>query len=104
MNSLFTQLMHDESGFIVSAELILVATIAVLSMVVGLSEVANAVNQELEDVASAFGAMNQTYRYQGLDGHRGRWEGSQFSDQADDCDGQCDIWGTWPQAEGDSDY
>ncbi len=61
MTTLFTKLMNDEAGFIVSTELILVATIAVLALIVGLSEVAMAVNQELEDVASAVSSSNQSY-------------------------------------------
>ena len=91
MRNLFTQLMNDEAGFIVSAELILVATISVLSMIVGLSEVAIGVNQELEDVGSAFGSINQTFRYQGHRGHKGKIYGSRFRDHRDSCDGQCDI-------------
>ena len=47
MTNLFTKLIHDEAGFIVSAELVLVATVGVLAMVVGLSEVALNVNNEL---------------------------------------------------------
>ncbi|HID24356.1 MAG TPA: branched-chain amino acid aminotransferase [Planctomycetaceae bacterium] len=104
MATLIHQLVRDEAGFVISAELILVATIAVLSMVVGLSELSQAINQELEDVASAFGAVSQTYKYSGLEGHQGRWEGSLFSDQVDECDGQWDIVATWPQGEGDCGY
>ena len=63
LTTLAVTLWNDEAGFIVSAELVLIATIAVLAMVVGLSEVANALNQELEDVASAFGSVNQSFRY-----------------------------------------
>ena len=40
MKHLIRELYDDEAGFILSAELILVSTIAVLSMVVGLSELA----------------------------------------------------------------
>lgn len=65
------KLLNEESGFVVSAELILISTIAVLSMVVGLSEVAYGVVQELEDTGSAFGSINQTFRYTGLMGHAG---------------------------------
>ena len=100
MNAAVARLLVDESGFIVSAELILIGTIAVLSMVVGLSEVASAINQELEDVASAFGAVNQSYRYQGLTGHGGSIDGSTFRDELDFCDGPSDIVGTAPTAEG----
>ncbi len=100
MKTIAIQLFHDEAGFIVSAELILISTIAVLSMVVGLSEVAHAVNQELEDVAAAFGSINQSYRYSGAKGHQGKWSGSRFGDNADFCDSQYDIVATNPQSEG----
>ena len=56
---IFTQLLNDDAGFIVSAELILVSTIAVLALVVGLSEVSFGVNQELEDLGAALGSINQ---------------------------------------------
>ena len=45
------KLFNDESGVIISAELVLVLTIAVLAMVVGLSEVSVAVSTELNDVS-----------------------------------------------------
>ncbi len=88
---LLHQLWRDEAGFIVSAELILIASIAVLSLIVGLTEVTYAVNNELEDVGAAFGSVNQSYRYSGLTGHKGKYFGSAFWDYRDDCDGECDI-------------
>ena len=91
MNALCTALINDEAGFIVSAELVLVATIAVLGMVVGLSEIAINVNNELEDVGSAFGALNQTYNVKGITGCGGYRTGSVFTDNVDECDGTCDI-------------
>ena len=100
MTTLAVSLWKDESGFIVSAELVLIATVAVLAMVVGLSEVANAINQELEDVASAFGSVNQSYRYQGLTGHGGLSGGAYFEDRIDFCDSANDIIGTNPTGEG----
>ncbi len=84
-------LWNDEAGFVVSAELILIATIVVLSLVVGLSEVANGVNEELEDVGSAVGSINQTLRYSGFTGHKGSIAGSSFHDGPDYCDSQYDI-------------
>ena len=95
-------LWKDDAGFILSSELILIATIAVLSMVVGLAEVSHAINQELEDVASAFGAVNQTYRYQGLGGHGGAIDGSGFQDRIDFCDSAQDVVGTEPVGEAQS--
>ena len=99
MRQICTQLLNDEAGFIVSAELILVATIAVLSLVVGLTEVASAVNQELEDVASAFASINQSFKAQGLSGCMGQKAGSCFTDNVDECDSELDIVGTSPQPE-----
>ncbi len=91
MRNLFARLMHDDAGFIVSAELVLVATIVVLGMIVGLAELSTAINQELEDVASAFGSINQSFEFSGNSGHKGRAVGSFFWDSFDDCDGECDI-------------
>jgi len=85
------RLWNDQHGFIVSAELMLIATIGVLTMVVGLSEVAFNINNELEDVGSAFGKMSQSYSMNGTKGHKGSSEGSQYKDGFDFCDGDCDI-------------
>ena len=97
MTNLFTALINDEAGFIVSAELVLVSTIAVLGMVVGLSEVALNVNSELEDVGSAFGAINQTYCLKGILGHQGYVSGTEFRDNIDFCDNTGDIQGVSSQ-------
>ena len=88
---ILNSLWKDEAGFVISAELVLISTIVVLSLVVGLSEVANGVNEELEDVGSAVGSINQTMRYSGFSGHKGSIAGSYFSDTPDFCDGQNDI-------------
>ena len=91
MNALFTRLMNDEAGFVISAELVIVATVAVLSMIVGLSEVAFNINNELEDVGSAIGSMNQSYCQEGTTGHQAKVGGSHFQDRSDFCDQPCDI-------------
>lgn len=91
MTKLLTALHRDEAGFIVSAELILISTIAVLALIVGLSELSFNINQELEDVGSAFGSVNQSFCYTSGKGHKGRSNGGHFQDQSDECDGQNDI-------------
>lgn len=91
MTRLAKALHNDEAGFIVSAELVLVSTIVVIGMVVGLSEVSININNELEDVGSAFGSVNQSFCYAGACGHKGHFKGSEFCDKNDDCDGQFDI-------------
>jgi len=85
------QLLQDESGVIVCAELVLVLTIGVLAMVVGLSEVAVAVNTELNDVSNAIGAINQSFAFTGFSsGHNHKFKsffaGTTFHDSIDDCD------------------
>ena len=102
MPTIAAQLINDEAGFIVSAELVLVATIAVLAMVVGLAEVASGVNQELEDVGSAIGSVNQSFSVQGFQSCKGQSTGSCFSDNADLCDSQFDIQLAGHQAEGNN--
>jgi len=92
MKNIINQLINDEAGFIVSAELVLISSIAVLAMIVGLSEVANNVNQELEDVGSAFSSMNQTFNLCEVYGHKGELSGSNFQDCPDFCSGQWDIY------------
>lgn len=91
MSHLLNNLYNDERGFIVSGELVLVSTIAVLGLIVGLSEVAGNINAELEDVGSAIGAMNQSFKTQGACGHYGNSTGSKFRDMKDACDSQGDI-------------
>ena len=94
---MLNQLWNDEAGFVISAELVLVLTIAVLAMIVGLSEVAVAVNTELNDISNAIGALNQSYVYTGFAGTGGKlkseYAGSRFNDAVDDCDVNttCDL-------------
>lgn len=106
------QLLHDEAGFIVSAELILVATLLVIGLIVGLSEVQHSVVAELNDVGDAIGNLNQSYSFSGFSkskrgggGHGGRFaaytRGSSFTDTQDECDNnQCDIDCDRPVNEG----
>jgi len=63
MQNLFSRLYREEEGFILSAELILIATIVVLSMIDGLAEVGAAINNELTEVSQAFEAVNGSDRY-----------------------------------------
>lgn len=90
---------HDEHGFIVSAELVLVSSIAVLSLVVGLTQISTSVNNELNDVAQAFGSLNQSFRYNGLCGTKGHWSGSRYCDKQDQGDGHSISCNNPPQGE-----
>ena len=85
-------LLNDEAGFVISAELVLVLTIAVLGMVVGLASVRDAINAELVDLSNAFGAIDQSYSVRGsfkvsnTDKPHAQVAGFGFRDRGDDCD------------------
>ena len=94
------QLLADESGFLVCTELVLVATIVVIGLIVGLSEVQHAVVAELNDVADAIGTLNQSYYYSGMASRKqfrgisfkAVTYGSVFVDVTDECDNnQCAL-------------
>ena len=84
----------DDNGAIVSIELVLIITIAVLALIVGWSEVAVAVNTELDDISNAVGKFDQSYFYAGFSsnkiggaiGSKSIYNGAQFNDAPDDCD------------------
>ncbi len=89
--NLLTALKNDENGFVVAAELVIVGTVLVIGMIVGLTELSYGVNEELEDVGSAVGSINQTYYFTLASGHKGEVVGSTFLDFEDECDGQKDL-------------
>lgn len=63
---MLSKLWKDEAGFVVSAELIFVATILVIGLVTGWVAIRDAVTSELTEVAQAISAVDQTYSYTGL--------------------------------------
>ena len=87
-------LWNDESGVILSAEIVLIGTILVLGMIVGLVELQCAVVAELSDLSSAIGNLDQSYQVSGFSSSKGngrykaRTNGAAYSDRADTCD--CD--------------
>jgi len=90
-----TSLWNDESGVILSAEIVLIGTILVLGMIVGLVELQCAIVAELSDISSAIGNLDQSYMVSGMASAKGngRWKartyGASYSDRADTCD--CDL-------------
>jgi Flp pilus assembly pilin Flp len=94
MKNLLAEVMRDESGLILSAELVLILTICVLGIVVGLVQVQTAVVSEFQDLALAFSSLNQSYSTVTFMGCRKwRWgatsftAGSGFIDIFDGCIG-----------------
>ena len=88
-------LWNDESGVILSAEIVLVGTILVLGMIAGLVELQCAVVAELSDLSSAFGNFDQSFQTSGFASYKGttgdtkaRTKGAAYRDNKDTCD--CD--------------
>ena len=59
------RLWKDERGVVNTTDVILMTTILALGALVGLVSLRNQVVQELTDVATAVGFLNQSYSYEG---------------------------------------
>lgn len=80
-------LFHDESGFVISTELILVSTILVVGIIVGQTTLRDQVVTEFADTADAVSALDQSYLYSEIVvATHGSVAGTTFSDAADFCD------------------
>lgn len=84
--NMLSRLWADEAGFIVSSELVLIATIAVVGLIAGLTTLRDQVLQELADTANSISNVNQSYSFSGVTGHSSSTAGSIFIDQLDECD------------------
>lgn len=93
MNALADRFWNDEAGFIVSIELILLSTIAIIGLIAGMASVRDAVVSELSDVAGAVQDLNQSYTFFGVIGHAASTSGSDFEDFTDFCDTNGDVAG-----------
>ena len=91
-------LLNDEAGFIISAELMIILTLLFCATVVGIAMIRDALVQELGDVSEMIGSFDQSYAVGSLDApngnsgshaHCGGGAGSQgfgFDDSDDACD------------------
>jgi len=61
----FNLLWRDERGAIISAEIMLVATLLVIGVIVGLKSVRDSVVSELADVAQAVSSASQGFWHRG---------------------------------------
>jgi len=77
------KLWNDDCGAVFATEIVLVTTILVIGIVAGLKAVNLAVNDELAELASAIGAISQTYSYCGTSGVCAYSRGSQYFDTAE---------------------
>lgn len=83
---IFTQFWADERGFVVSSELVLIATIVVIGLLAGLTTLRDQVAQGMGDVANSIGSATQSYSYSGVVEHTASVAGSSFTDTSDFCE------------------
>jgi hypothetical protein len=76
MKSLAGKFWNDELGAVVTAEMVLVGTVAVLGLVVGLNAVQSSLVYELTDISQAFSSLNQSYYLSGFRGCKSWSSGS----------------------------
>jgi hypothetical protein len=79
--NLFAKLWRDEAGVLLSAEAVVVGTVAVVGLTTGLTVVAKAVNEELQDVAFAIRSLDQSYSIPAIEGCGARTAGSSFTQE-----------------------
>lgn len=85
MQRFLDRFLRDETGAIITAEFIIIATVVVLALVTGWNAVSGALVGELADVATAFGSLDQSYNYRGVkavskNGEHAHCSGSGFND------------------------
>ena len=80
--ALWNDLWDDEAGAVLTAEAVLIGTVAILGGVVGLSQAATAVDEELKEFAQAIRSLDQSYGYVG---HRScrAWSAGSYYRQPD---------------------
>ena len=79
--NLLAKLWRDEAGVLLSAEAVVVGTVAVVGLTTGLTVVAKAVNEELQDVAFAIRSLDQSYSIPAIEGCGARTAGSSFTQE-----------------------
>ena len=78
---LFTKLWNDEYGVLLSAEAVVVGTVAVVGITTGLTVVAKSVNEELQDMSFAIRSLDQSYSIPAQEGCGARTAGSTFTQE-----------------------
>lgn len=72
-------LWRDDGGAVLTAEAVLVGSVAVLGVTVGLSTVATAVNEELKEFSYAIRSLDQSYGFVGQSSCRAWTAGSYYT-------------------------
>ena len=80
MKTMLVRLWNDDCGAIIASEYLFFSTILVIGIIVGLTNVRDAINAELSELANAFLALSQGYALSGVSGCSAVVDGSQAID------------------------
>jgi len=94
LKNVLNKLWQCERGFVVSNELVLIATIVVVGLIVGMATIRDQVVQEFGDTSVGIGALNQSYSFAGVVAPDflpdfpsvGSSPGSEYNDSFDFCE------------------
>jgi Flp pilus assembly pilin Flp len=86
MKTFWIRLWRDECGFVISTELMFIATLLVIGLVTGLATVRDQVATELADIADAVSELDQSFSFAAITATVGSVAGSTFVDAADFCE------------------
>lgn len=86
MRKLALYLWRDEAGFVVSTEMVLVATIVVIGLITGLTTIRDQLSTELADIADAISEVDQSYSFGAITAHASSTSGTIFNDAEDFCE------------------
>ena len=100
----------DPNGFVLSVELMLLATVIVIGLIVGHTTFRDVLNSELSDISGALQDLNQSYTATATDSSDGSTIVSSFLDRLDHCDqpgdpigaaDNCIVFNVEPRDEGE---
>lgn len=66
ITNIFSSFLHDEDGFIITSEFLLIGTVAVLGLLVGIQNIRNSLLYEIEELGAVIGKLNQSYSFAGI--------------------------------------
>jgi septation ring formation regulator EzrA len=98
---LLNEFWSDENGVLLSAEAVVVGTVAVVGMTAGMSVVATSVSEELKDVASSIRSLDQSYSIPAQESCGARTAGSSFTQAPvqESLDQLCEVFEKAEKAE-----
>ncbi len=96
--NLLNNFWRDETGLVMSAELVMLGTVGILGATVGLSAASTAINDEMVEFSHAIRSLDQSYHIEGHQSCRA-WSASSSYRQQDVAASLADLCGQIEEAE-----